>query len=161
MYDIPIVRTVICSYHLASCPADFNLASVILLSSTIPKHLNRCKKRRIAMLLSVFATVGFYLLKQLWFWLQGPDWRGFTKIKCQTTREAISALQNIMMLRTQVMVQPNNVNHPASIYVSVEVTRIEGRFWVFLLSTYLQLSKIIRTIKSLNLLFEKITYFLV
>lgn len=80
------------------------------------------------MLLSVFATVGFYLLKQLLFWLQGMELCGFTKVKCTSTREAISALQNIMMLRRQLPVQPNHVNHPSSIYVSVELTRVEGRF---------------------------------
>lgn len=82
------------------------------------------------MLLSFFVTVGFYLLKELLFWLQGTEWRGFTKVKCTTTREAISALQNIMMLRRQLTVQPNHVNepHPSSIYVSVELTRVEGRF---------------------------------
>lgn len=128
MYDIPIVQTVICSYQLASYPADFNFASIILLSSTISKHLNRSKKRRLAMLLSVFATVGFYLLKQLLFWLQGTELRGFTKVKCTSTRDAISALQNIMMLRRQLTVQPNHVNHPSSIYVSLELTRVVGRF---------------------------------
>lgn len=80
------------------------------------------------MLQSVFATVGFYLLKQLLFWLQGTELIGFTKIKCTSTRDAISALQNIMMLRRQLSVQQNHVKHPSTIYVSLELTRVEGRF---------------------------------
>lgn len=80
------------------------------------------------MLPSVFATVEFYLLKQLLFWLQGTELRGFTKIKCTSTREAIIALQNIMILRSQLTVQPNYVNHPSSIYINLELTRVVGRF---------------------------------